>query len=376
VNYSDKESDIEELGEATWARGEAREGRENKLVSEIRTNLSDGRNLSDDERQLLEELRVVFQREKRRQFAFLLVGRVGVGKSSTVNTLLGEEVSKVSHFEPGTRKVRRHEGAIHGIRYSIVDTPGLADDEPEKGNDEAYLASIRRSVRRFDCFWFVTRLNDPRLGADEKRTVRLVTETLGEDIWERAIIVFTFSDMLTPAQFPVYLDRRTKLIREEIAKHTSQRIAKKVLAVAVANTDDPSKPKLLPNGEPWLGELYTEVFSKISDEGAVPFYLATMKRITPSSKTENSRSASGKTKNSRSKPENPITEYTSPSDQSSIPLNQKQERRIMERVEEHPVLAKAVQFLDKGSTFLKGAGLEGVSKSFKGMANFLRMFFT
>jgi predicted GTPase len=289
---------------------------------------------TDIDAELLAQLREEFKAQGRRKFTFLLVGRAGVGKSSTLNTLLGKYVSKVSPFKPGTKQVTRHESAIHGIRFSIVDTPGLGDAEVEKGNDEAYLADIKRSVSRIDCLWFVVNLTDQRLRADEMRTIRLISEAYGNKVWERAVIVFTFADRLTKEELPYFLDNKTILIRNEIAKHSGKLVARKIPAVAVANGSNPGKPappvpRLLPNGEPWLGDLYTEVFTKISDEGALPFYLVTANRVaTPGSSKKN----------------------------GEIALKPPQKEKIAERIRQHPILFKVASYLEKAENFFREAG--------------------
>src|ERR1051325_3566572 len=63
-----------------------------------------------------------------RKLVFLLTGRTGVGKSSTINYLLGQNVAPVGDFEPETITVSRYEARIHEIACTVFDTPGLCDD--------------------------------------------------------------------------------------------------------------------------------------------------------------------------------------------------------------------------------------------------------
>jgi GTP-binding protein EngB required for normal cell division len=254
-----------------------------ELIGELGGQMSE---LSAADKGLLEELKLIFRGKDRRKFTFLLMGRTGVGKSSTINSLMGEEVSPVDPFRRTTRRVTRYDGEIEGIRYSIVDTPGFCDADPKSGNDERYLAKVLGKVARIDCMWFVTRLGETRVGADEMRAIELISDKLGKQVWNRAIIVFTFADKVSRLRYPECLSVRAKLIRNEIAKHAPRRVARAVPAVAVANDEATHAPLLLPTGESWLGELYTDVFDRISDEGAVPFYLATKRRVVGASRTE------------------------------------------------------------------------------------------
>ena len=127
-------------------------------------------------------------------FTFLLVGRAGVGKSSSINSLMGKEVAPVGHYGPQTMSVESYDLEGYGIKYKIVETPGLCDDLPKKGNDARYLELIRSEAPKIDCLWFVTRLDDTRVLPDEKRAIRLISAGLGEDIWKHAVIVFTHAN--------------------------------------------------------------------------------------------------------------------------------------------------------------------------------------
>ena len=52
-------------------------------------------------------------------FAFMLVGRTGVGKSSTINSLMGEHVAKVGDSEPTTFKVSPYRLNKSGVDFTI-----------------------------------------------------------------------------------------------------------------------------------------------------------------------------------------------------------------------------------------------------------------
>ena len=216
----------------------------------------------------------VFNIASKRTFTFLLLGRTGVGKSSTVNTLLGEKVAETGDFEATTFEVKYYKSRIKDVKYTIVDTPGLCDDREDKGNDIAYLKKIRSKVKQIDSVWFATPLSEKRVRSDEKYGIKVISEQFGIEIWEHAVIVFTFSDYITREEYSRTLQTRTELLRKEIAKYTGKEVASRIPSVASSNIKQTN-----PDGQLWLGELYTKVFKRMSSNGALPFFLLTAPRI-------------------------------------------------------------------------------------------------
>ncbi|MCB1306153.1 MAG: ribosome biogenesis GTPase Der, partial [Leptospiraceae bacterium] len=78
-----------------------------------------------------------------------LAGRRNAGKSSLFNALLGKNRA-LTHETPGlTRDVLRGEVNRYGVRFTILDLPGL-DLEAENGLDEAILKGARASLDSVD----------------------------------------------------------------------------------------------------------------------------------------------------------------------------------------------------------------------------------
>ena len=213
---------------------------------------------------------------KDKKFVFLLIGRTGVGKSSTINSLMGKEIAQVGHYEPTTMKVKYYESEINGIDFTVIDTPGLCDEIEEAGNDEKYLEDMRSKVKHIDSMWFVSRLDDTRVTADEKRGIKLISNTFSPKVWEHAVIVFTHANSMAEPRYQEALEKRTELIKREIGKYASANIVDSIPSVGVDNTS-----KTTPDKEEWLGELYTKVFLRISDHGIIPFLMATADSVNP-----------------------------------------------------------------------------------------------
>jgi GTP-binding protein EngB required for normal cell division len=221
--------------------------------------------LPEEVKAVIEELRQRLERAKGKTFTFLLIGKTGVGKSSTINSLMGANVAPVGHFDPCTTDVTDHETVLHEAIVRVIDTPGLCDAEEEAGNDARYIELMRQKVPyAIDAVLFVSRLDDNRVDASEKRGLRLITEAFGELFWKKSVIVFTHSDKVSNELFEEHLRERTKRIHAELlARQLSKETVYAIPSVAVDNTNT---EKINPNGQTWIQQLYLTVLDRIESE--------------------------------------------------------------------------------------------------------------
>lgn len=198
-------------------------------------------------------------------FGFMLVGRTGVGKSSTINSLMGKQVAEVGDAEPTTFEVSSYRLRNSGVDFTIWDTPGLCD-ALDNANDQEYMKQIAEYVDEVDCLWFVSRLDETRLSSDEQYALLLITNTLGQDIWDRALIVFTHAcNWSVEQRFEEALRERTQVVKDYIEKITGKKQVS-LSSVAVDNAFES-----LPNNQPWLPELFTRVIEQASNRGSIAF---------------------------------------------------------------------------------------------------------
>ena len=159
---------------------------------------------------------------------FLLVGRTGVGKSSFINAAFGSYIAETSEYEACTKIVEHYAYKTPLGDVSLIDTPGLAEDD--EACDEAYLSLVRAKVNLAQIYAtiYVSRLNETRFRPDEKRTLRLLTNRLGASIWNRSILVLTFAASIPNHQLEVVAEKRSQQIFEFIQNLTKEQDIDKI----------------------------------------------------------------------------------------------------------------------------------------------------
>lgn len=159
---------------------------------------------------------------------FLLVGRTGVGKSSFINAAFGSYIAETSEYEACTKIVEHYAYKTPLGDVSLIDTPGLAEDD--EACDEAYLSLVRAKVNLAQIYAtiYVSRLNETRFRPDEKRTLRILTNRLGASIWTRSILVLTFAASIPNHQLEIVAEKRSQQIFELIQNLTKEQDVDKI----------------------------------------------------------------------------------------------------------------------------------------------------
>ncbi|XP_010445371.1 PREDICTED: translocase of chloroplast 159, chloroplastic [Camelina sativa] len=146
----------------------------------------------------------------------LVVGKTGVGKSATVNSIFGESKSPVGAFGVTTKSANYIVGNVGGILIRILDTPGLVSSATEEQFNQEVLLSIKKSMRKFpiDVFLYIDRLDD----TPDIRLLRIITSSLGSSIWQNAIVVLTHaaSDVPDTVSYKDFIAQRSSLMHQSI----------------------------------------------------------------------------------------------------------------------------------------------------------------
>ncbi|TYJ15390.1 hypothetical protein E1A91_A10G180700v1 [Gossypium mustelinum] len=216
----------------------------------------------------------------------LVLGKTGVGKSASINSIFCEQKSMIDAFEPATTTVKEIVGTFDGVKIKIFDTPGLRSPVMEEATNCKLLASIKRSMRKFppDVVLYVDRLDTYDRDLTDFLLLKSVTDSLGSSIWEKAVVTLTHAASACPEgpvgeplSFEAFVSQRSNVVHRGISQAVGDlRLMNPSMIQPVALVEnhllcqgDRNGEFLLPNGKTWRSQLLLLCYSvKILSEAS------------------------------------------------------------------------------------------------------------
>lgn len=203
----------------------------------------------------------------------LVLGKTGVGKSASINSIFREQKSRIDAFEPATAAMKEIVGKVDGVNFRIFDTPGLRSPVTDEARNRKLLASIKKFVRKFppDVVLYVDRLDAHDRDLTDLLILKSLTDSLGSSIWKNAIVALTHAASASPEDaygkplsFEVFVAQRSHVVHRAISQAVGDlRLMNPNMMhpVALVENNGRNGETLLPNGQNWRPQLLLLCYS-------------------------------------------------------------------------------------------------------------------
>ncbi|KAK0581493.1 hypothetical protein LWI29_014446 [Acer saccharum] len=202
----------------------------------------------------------------------LVLGKTGVGKSATINSIFGDKKTSIHAFEPGTTSVKEIVGTVDGVKIRVIDTPGLKSSGMEQGANRKVLSSIKKFTKTCspDIVLYVDRLDSQTRDLNDLPLLRSISNALGSSIWRSAIVTLTHAASAppdgpsgSPLSYEVFVAQRSHVVQQSIGQAVGDmRLMNPSLMNPVSLVENHSAcrknrdgQKVLPNGQAWRPQL-------------------------------------------------------------------------------------------------------------------------
>eukprot|EP00250_Pteridium_aquilinum_P016595 c23183_g1_i2 orf=401-2587(+) len=228
---------------------------------------------------LAEEQEAVGQDDLDFGCTIMLLGKSGVGKSATINSLFDETKAGTDAYSPATKKVQMVTGMVHGIKLRVIDTPGLLNSFADQRHNRRVMSSVKRFIKKSppDIVLYFDRLDMQTRDYGDLLLLQTITDTFGAAVWFNAIVVFTHAASAppdgangAPVNYEMFVAQRSHVVQQTIRQAAGDmRLMNPVSLVEnhVACRTNRAGQRVLPNGQVWKSQLLLLCFaSKILAE--------------------------------------------------------------------------------------------------------------
>ncbi|XP_073049830.1 translocase of chloroplast 159, chloroplastic-like [Primulina eburnea] len=202
----------------------------------------------------------------------LVLGKSGLGKSATINSIFGQDMSPIDAFEVGTASMKEISGFVDGVQVRVFDTPGLKSSAMEQAFNRNTLSSVKKFTKKCppDVMLYVDRLDAQTRDLNDLPLLRTITSALGPSIWRSAIVTLTHAASAppdgpsgAPISYEVFVTQRSHIVQQSIGHAVGDlRMMSPSLMNPVSLVENhPScrknrdGQKILPNGQSWRPQL-------------------------------------------------------------------------------------------------------------------------
>ncbi|KAK9064452.1 hypothetical protein SSX86_015834 [Deinandra increscens subsp. villosa] len=216
---------------------------------------------------MAEQLEAAGQEPLEFSCTIMVLGKTGVGKSATINSIFDEVKFGTDAFQNGTKKVQDVVGTVQGIKVRVIDTPGLLSSWADQRKNEKILHSVKRFIQKSppDIVLYLDRLDMQSRDFGDMPLLRTITDIFGQSIWFNAIVVLTHAASAPPegpngtaTSYEMFVTQRSHVVQQAIRQAAGDmRLMNPVSLVEnhSACRTNRAGQRVLPNGQVWKPHL-------------------------------------------------------------------------------------------------------------------------
>ena len=211
----------------------------------------------------------------RKSIHILVTGKTGTGKSTLINGLIGDDVTKEGDtLDPTTSEIQEIKQMVHGISLSVFDSPGLQDGT---SREQEYLQDMQQKCEKVDLVLYTIKMTDQRIHVEDTDAMKKLTKAFGYDFWKKAMFVMTFANELRSPGYPEdehenkkYFEDRLQIWKDVLPTVIEQRnvipinIGKQIPIVPTGYY----KIRDLPGRKYWFSQFWREALDRMMESSA------------------------------------------------------------------------------------------------------------